>query len=266
MDLLSPQAIRKQVISKSIQVPIVLYSGVIAVVGTVYSVLFDGSVLSWGISLAAGTVCFAKIFWGYQVKYQHHALEIVDHYHRSLLVKREQALADLQQALNEIKQADALKQLEQLSRKFAAFQHVLDSKLNKDELAYSRYLTMAEAVFVGALDNLRSVVVSAKALSGIDYAHINQQIQSLKAEQVMSAKSSPLIEQQMDALQKRVEIYQQSQQHISTVLTENEQAMTELDRVTTQLSLISSQQGMELETAMEELRLLAQRAQKYSTR
>lgn len=267
MDLLSPEAIRKQVLSENIQSPLVLYSGVIAAMGMVYSVLFGGDMMAWGISAVAGSVCLGKLYWGYQYHYHYHAMTVVARYHQVLLAKRQQALVDLKASLEALNQVPALKQVEQLNRKFMAFQDVLDRQLNKEELAYARYLTMAETVFVGALDNLQSVIVSASALSGIDIDHIERQLTPLQlALATASGDQYTLLEQKRTALTQRLAMYQQSQQHIIRVLTENEQAMTELDHVTTQLSQISLQQGMELEEAMEELRRLAQRAQKYSTR
>lgn len=269
MDILSPQAIKNQVISNSIQHPIVIYSGVVGAIGAVYSLLFSGELLSWGVTIAATALCFSKLLWGYKVNYNSHAKAIVEKYHRSLLQQREQTLVDLKQELSQIKQQDALKQVDQLGLKFNAFQQVLDRVLNKDELAYSRYITMAEAVFIGALDNLQTVIVNTKAVSGIDIDYIQQQLSDLNCQLTQITSPQILLEQKIDALQHRIVIYKDAHQHITTVLIENEQAMTELDRVTTQLSqisLLSSQQGMELETAMEELRLLAQRAQKYSTR
>jgi hypothetical protein len=146
-----------------------------------------------------------------------------------------------------------------LNKKFAAFQDVLNIKMNKGELTYIRYLTMAEQVYLSAIDNLNDAVSSLKSIAGIDMPLLEKQLSQLG--------DSGLDKEKAQALNNRKELYQSAHTHVDKLLLENEHAMTEIDRASNQLAKISSQSGhavLDIEDAMAELRDMAQRAEKYN--
>lgn len=125
-------------------------------------------------------------------------------------------------------------QFQRLNEKFEAFQSILSEKLNQGELTYSRYLGMAEQLYLGTLDNL------------YDLVNILQSIRALDKE---------------SDLTKAQEIKQEF------LLGQNEQALATLDNAIVALTDMrtgESRANADLEMAMVELQRLSKRSALYN--
>lgn len=147
-------------------------------------------------------------------------------------------------------------QLEQLEAKFAAFQNVLNLQFDEDELTHKRYLTTAEQLYFGAVDNLKRVAMLWNSVTAINVSHLQKQL-----------ASEELSEQETDAIKKRLAIHQQSEQDRKDIISINEEAMTSLDAVTIALGGIQTKDGLsdvKLDTAMDEIMHLISRVDNYN--
>lgn len=89
------------------------------------------------------------------------------------------ATASLATELSGIDDSQPLEQLIALGQKRAALIKVLDRRLDRSELTYSRYVSTSQQVYRSALDNLREVAVAIDSLGSIDTGYIKRRIAEL---------------------------------------------------------------------------------------
>ncbi|MEO5343497.1 MAG: hypothetical protein H7842_09205 [Gammaproteobacteria bacterium SHHR-1] len=162
--------------------------------------------------------------------------------------------AEVRQLLQATQDSDSLRQLDQLKRKFDAFEKMLALKFEEQELTYGRYRQIVEEAYLGCLDNLRQITEAWAGIAGVEVASIHQQL---------ARQPSTAVQQ---ALQQRLQMVAQTQAHIDQLRSSNEMAMTRLDEITIQISRIQTRRGhasMELKDSLKELSNLAQGTQMY---
>ncbi|MFQ5973489.1 MAG: hypothetical protein ACE5Q3_14260, partial [Alphaproteobacteria bacterium] len=159
--------------------------------------------------------------------------------------------------------AQGAAQLQRLREKFENLSEVMKRRLNAGELTYARYLGMAEQVYLSALDNLHEAAVALRSVSTIDPDYVEARISELEEAPDPSADRR----QESDALRKRTALYTQQQQRVEQLISQNELAMTVLDKTSTALAEVKTGKGhaaMDAEAAIAELERLAKRAGDYA--
>ena len=182
--------------------------------------------------------------------------------HASLLDQRERFIVDLDQDLQQLGFIDGLSQLNRLQEKYQAFERLLQRKLNPEEITFSRYLGMAEQVFLSALDNLQRVAHVKQGAEAINEGFIRRRIDELKANGTLTAVQ----QQELDALRARLELKEKQSGRVDEWLAQNEEAMTQLDltmAAIAEMNTVRGQAGMDMESAMAELQRLAARSGEY---
>lgn len=147
--------------------------------------------------------------------------------------------------------------------KFHAFMGLLDKKLDPHELTYGRYLGMAEQVFLATLDNLRRVVDTSAGIRAIDSRHAGQRILTLERDPRLSDAER----QELDSLRQRVALKMEQEAKVEAWLSQNEQAMTQMDLAMAAIAAMDTVRGeasTDLETAMAAMADLARRASAYN--
>ncbi|WP_419811383.1 hypothetical protein [Bacterioplanoides sp.] len=252
---LSPSAIKKAVVSEAIQSPLTVYPIAISVISGVYSLaIYPGAVALGllGVGAVAGIGSWA---WQSIVKADDLANDFVNTYRAELVERRDQALSNLGKDLAEIGLDEGLGQIQLFKDKYDNFANVLDKQLEQGELTYNRYLSIAEQVFLGGLDNLDAASLAVHSVSAIDVKRIDGEL----------AKTDNTVK--VAELKSRKNMYIKQMDRVAELLLENEKALTQLDEVTTRIASVNTQQGraqVALEDAMEELQHLITRAETYS--
>jgi hypothetical protein len=254
----SDKELSKRLLKDASNAPLTLASGVSTVLLGVSSVLFMSS--EWLVVLAGLTGLSMVTLTAYLLKktvFGRHAamLKIIEKVRNETIQEREKMMALVKDKLADLYHSVGLAQLSQLETKFSAFSQVLDMQFDRDELTHKRYLTVAEQLYFGAIDNLRTVTTLQLGMQAIDVESIQQNL-----------RKSDLDPARQDALQQRLNIYQQSAQREQSILASNEQVMTKLDEVTSRLSAIQSREGLsslKLDSAMREIRHLIERVDDY---
>lgn len=260
---LEPESIRKAVISASVQSPVTLYSGVIACLSGAYGALFTFSPASIAFLTIGAVVSLGNAGFQFGVNGESHANRIVERYRKKLNTERTKQVEQLKEKLTKHNGTVAIDQVELFTAKYNNFVEILDQKLSPGELTYNRYLTIAEQVFLGGLDNLEGYAIAKSSVKAIDVARGRDEIARLDAINNRSA----LDLKTYDELQERLRLHQAQTNKADEYLLENEQALTQLDIVSTRISDINTQQGhakVDLEEAMDELKYLIEKADKYS--
>ena len=151
------------------------------------------------------------------------------------------------------------RQLENLTAKFELVSKRLQERFNPGETTFIRYVATAEQVYLGALDNLRAVVESCEALG------------TMKREELVRLRDGLADEGKAadaDVIDERVQMYDRYQKRIQDALGDNEAALTRLSQVLEALMNLNTGHGLArepLDRAMEQLALLAQRANEYES-
>jgi hypothetical protein len=130
-------------------------------------------------------------------------------------------------------------QMELAAGRFEKLRALLGLKFDLTELTYGRYLGVAEAAFLSVVDNLHTAAISLAALD------------------VKDNSADP----------ERLALRQQQLTKVRQLLTLNERAITELERVTAALGEVKTRRGegsQSLDAVMEQLTELANRAKLYS--
>jgi hypothetical protein len=259
----SPQAVRKAVLKETLQRPIVLYPAAIGVLGGLAALLLGPTAIfvvpaAIGLTLGLGSWAINNT-----VGQQKHSAEYLLRLRERISGQRSASLARLQNNLDALDYEVGLAQLDHLQRKFNAFQALLERKLNPAELTFGRYLAMTEQVFLAGLDNLNRVADTLQALGTIDVAMHQARIYSLENDNIES-KGQDL---ETQTLRERLAFHDRQRERIDHWLAQNEAAMSQMDQVMAAIADLDTSSGhasMTMESAMQELKTLAERASRYS--
>ena len=258
---LSPVAIKKTVLNNAIQMPLSVYPAAISVLGGFYSLLFGLDMLGIAAMVGGGVIAIGNWVYEYFIRGSDHANEFVLKYRKELEKRRQETLNTLEKDLQHIGSEDGLRQLRLFREKYNNFQSVLGKKLDQTELTYNRYLTIAEQVLLGGLDNLDAAAISLKSISAIKSDDIQKELERL------SHDSSEMSRAKQNEYNTRLELRKNQLDRVSELMLLNESALTHLDHVSTKIANINTKQGralVDLEDSMDELRHLIERADKYA--
>lgn len=260
---LSPAAIQRAVTKKTIQKPYVLYPLAVGLLGGLAAVVLEPSaylVIPAIIGAMAGAGAW---IYDMTLRRQFHAGEYLKKIHAILESDRKDSLKHLKLTLQDVDAEAELNQLQRLQAKYDTFEELLRRKLNPGELSFNRYLSMAEQVFLAALDNLKRIADIKKSIAAIDEKHIRQRIGKLSADVSVPAS----LNQEREALTQRLQLLQLQRDKIQALMTQNETAMTNMDEVMAaiaEMNTTNRRATMDMEDAMLELERLAQRSADYS--
>lgn len=188
--------------------------------------------------------------------YRHHYIRK----QRQLLEsEKERALAQLEVDLDELGSDRGVKQLQKLHSKVENLREVLEGRLNPAELAYGRYLGIAQEVHLAALDNLTDIALRLKSVQTIDLEYIKLRLRKLRSRGESQDKAEII------TLTGRKDLYERSNNEVSELLRKNEEAMTKIDEVANAIARVRTERGkssMDMEMAMQELEQLAASAER----
>lgn len=258
---LSPKAIRKEVNKKAIGHPFASYPLAASVLGGVYLLLFGVSSFLIASVAALGVFGFGKWFYDSVINSDVSANKIVREYHRSLLAKRRHGVDELRSVLSELSDGEGLVQLDLFGSKYESLVEVLERKLVKGELAYNRYLSIAEQVYLGGLDNLENASVLLQSVSAIDIERLNRELEKLDHGGKDQVKANALFE--------RISLWRSAHDQAKAIKLQNEIALTNLDKVSAKIAQVNTGSGkayVALEDSMEELKRLIAQADRLSNK
>lgn len=261
-EVFSQKAISRAVLKTVLQKPYVLYPSAIGLLGFLSALLLGPdpySITAAVLGLLIGGTAWAIDF---NLRKDIHASRYLAQLHTSFSNQRERFIQNLEHDLQELGFIDGISQLNRLQEKYVAFERLLGRKLNPSEITFSRYLGMAEQVYLSSLDNLQKVVDVQQGSAAIDESFLVHRLTELKQTQ------EPNLAQrgELEALEARLKLKQRQSGKIDEWLMKNERAMTQLDltmAAIAEMDTVQGQAGMDMESAMDELQLLAARSSDY---
>ncbi len=258
----SPAAIRRQVTTETAQKPYVLYPLALGILGVLATMLLEPSLFTIGV--AAGGILAGLGGWLVNVtlRNQVHVSKHLAGLRRLLAERVNESIHNLKHDLSEVAAHDGLQQLKRLEDKYTTFQEMLQRKLDTDELTYDRYLGMTEQVYLAGLDNLNRIAAIMKSISAMDVSYLKSRISELREKKALKKTE----ESELEALVARLQLRKTQEDKVHSLLSQNEEAMTRMDTLMAALADMGPGQSratMDMESAMQELERLAQRAQDY---
>ena len=173
------------------------------------------------------------------------------------VVKRIQAL---EEDLRNLNAEHAVRQLQGLREKLQGLTGVIERRLNAGELAYGRYLSTAEQVYLSAVDNLHEVAVALSSKAAIDPVYIEKRLRELPPNGA---------DEERETLLERRALLQTQNDKVTQLLSQNETAMTALSNTAAALAAVRTERGhasVDATTAMSELEQLSNRARHFEAR
>jgi hypothetical protein len=259
----SPQAVARAVLRDTLQKPHVLYPTAVGVLGGLAALLLGPSLIFVVPAVAGLAVGAGGWALDYSLRRDKHAAEYLRRLHEALAGRVDETMQRLRAELDELNFDAGLAQMTQLQGKFKAFEQLLRRKLDPREMTFSRYLGMTEQVFLAGLDNLRRISDTLKGLAAIDDKHIRKRLHALAGDGVDSATQ----DREISTLNERLALLERQREAVDRWLAENETAMTQIDHVMAAIASLDTSAGhasMTMEAAMSELKVLAERAPRYS--
>ncbi len=256
---LSPKTIQRAVGKQALSKPLTSYGLMTSLLGLAYVGIFGLNALIVTGAVVLGLVAIGNWVYRAIIKGDTEATQLVQKYRAHLENKRKDAIKILRKELLELDEQDGLKQVDLFEQKYSSFVDVLNKKLDPSELAYNRYLSIAEQVYLGGLDNLTNAALSLQSISAIDIDHIQRSLQRLSHSEEDEVKGR--------ALHERLNIWKLANERASSLKLQNELALTNLDKVSNKIATTQIGGGkasVALEDSMEELKRLIDRADRLS--
>lgn len=264
-----PAAIQKAVVQTGIKHPVTLYPMALGVSACVVGALFNIPLLlgsGVGLGLLGPVWAVSQIFFKHEdlgSKYLGVLHERQKKYEASLVRQIETGLKECcrTEELN-VKATTGIAQLKSIRVKLANVQELLGMKLSASEITYGRFLGAAEQVALSVLDNLNTVVGILKSATSIDPQYIHQRLKELGAEKAPSSD----VQDQLDSLRERLELWNSQLQTVDQLMARNEAAMTEMERISAAVAQWQAGQkfaGSDFESAIKQLHQLALQAHEY---
>lgn len=258
---LSQKSIRRAVLRNSLQQPLVLYSGVIGVLAGLTGAVFNFGAIPVYIAASGAATAVSGWLYEYWVRKNKHSQTYISEIRALMKREKDQKLSQLVENLQEVQCHDGIHQLQALNGKYDNFQEILANKLDPGEMTYSRYIAIAEQVYLAILDNLEQVFFALKSVSTVDAGELTARVKSLQKD------PSPYSKAEAETLAKRLELRREQLDLAGNLLLENEHALTEMDHIATKIAQVQISKGhaeVDLQMAMEELKRLANRTGDYA--
>lgn len=247
-EALDTKKINSALFARSAASPLVLYPIVAAGLGVIAGALFGFSAVLLMLLAGGAALAIGGFTTEFALRRQANIKLILQEATERMRQQRESLINTLLQNIDDKALPTAKKQLHDFRHKFDTYVDVLDDRFSPTELTFVRYMSVAEQVYLSALDNLQNAVTSSKVLQTSDIKELKQRLNKLG--------NSVNDELERDALQERVNSFESMTKEIAELMVLNEQALATLDSVSAAVARTKVSKGLaesDIETAVNEL-------------
>ena len=227
--------------------------------------IFDASIYFMGSGIV-GAVLGASMF---PINFYGRFDSFRTKYFRELREENEkiaqEKLDDVIDFLDERNFEQGARQVDKIQESMKSFERVLNRKFEPYEFAHARYHGLAEQVMNNTLMNLEQVVTTLEAIDSIDPDYIENRIGEIgeaaggKEENMSTAQKD-----EITTLEERWNIREKGFENIDRLLSMNEKALTELEKIATSIAtsnVTGNSAEAELLSAIDSLNSLGEEAQ-----
>lgn len=268
----SRDATKKAVLKATLENPITMYSTGVGILGALAMGLFGAT----GLPVVAAVGGLGLGMGSWLINYLLRGGTLADRHIKKLyaeLERRRQEISEkvessLGKLASESKGAlrdhadQGARQYEMATTRFKTLQETLRAKLNPGELTFGRYLGAAEQVYLSVLDNLSVTAAMLQSVSAIDPKYIESRLKALRALRA----PNPADAEELRTIEERGRLLQEKLEKVNALLTQNEVAITQMDKLCASLAELRVLQGgaaVDLDSAIREMEALAEQAHRY---
>lgn len=264
-----PAAIQKAVVQAGLKHPVTIYSIALGISAGVVGGLFDISML---LGAAIGLTLLGPTWAVVQVFFRHEAIgsRYLESLHRRQKQYEIHLIGTIETGLRSCITVDGLArsaktgiaQLKSIRIKLDNIKELLGIKLRPNEITYGRFFGAAEQVSLSVLDNLNAVASILKSATSIDLTYIHERLGELEEK----SQSGPEDADQRQSLQARLDLWNSQIKTIDRLMTSNEAAMTEMERISAAVAKWPQDRKFsdsDIESAIDQLHALASQAHDY---
>lgn len=247
---MTPEAIQSYVLSQTATSPLTIYPMFAALGLIAFWLIFNASwifVMIGGAALVGGASNFA---FNYFVRFDAHRSTYFKQLRADTAREAQAKLNMISSYLADRNFVQGSAQVEKLQEKMQGFKNVLEAKFEEGEMAYARYLGVAESAQMAALENLEQIVIELTAIDNIDTGYINNRLSEL-ADMKKRDKLSDRQMEEEQSLKDRMNLYDDHTRMAEDLLSLNERAMTEIDKLGSKLARAKTS-GDDVEDGLEE--------------
>ncbi len=164
------------------------------------------------------------------------------------------------QALLDVERPDLAIQADRLYSRYRHVLEVLSGRFDTGELAFERARGLVAEVCLGAVDTLTSMASQARGVASVDGDFVRRRLAS---------DGAGLDEQERAALERRLELLEETEYRLNELAARNESALTVLDDTAVAMARIETgrpQASQTLDQGLDELRRFVERADRYGRR
>ncbi|MGB1108926.1 MAG: hypothetical protein ACPG4N_01140 [Gammaproteobacteria bacterium] len=227
-------------------------------ISTLINLLAAGAVMAWfqsdslimAAGLGLGTLLIGLLSWQLLLG---SAKDYQSFLNDRALAQDKKNLGSLGQDLLRLNSEQGATQLRQFDDKINAFTDVLKLRFSGGEFTFQRYLHSAQQVHAGGLHNLRNLRAALESVKTIDIQHLERRLAEITDDNPERA-----------TLLRRRALHREQMAKAERLLVENEEAITALTNVTTELANTNTETALETSAAIEALEALAERTSRYA--
>lgn len=167
------------------------------------------------------------------------------------------ALCEAKQRLLDARRPDLAAQADRLYTRYAHVLDVLGAKFDARELTFERSRGLVAEVCRGALDTLSTMASLARGVAGIDVAFVRRRLER---------EAAHLSVDERQALHRRLELFEDTEQRLRELAARNEAALTALDDTAVAVARVETgrpQARVAADQALQDLRRFADKAALY---
>ena len=257
----SLQTISKAIRKELLQSPSFLYPLAFGILGIVSSLFFGITKVAQIIAVAGSSFAFLALAFNFLFRKGSFEKRYVESIRKKLIEKQ---LTMIKQLGNELERitvstpelndylTQAKKQFKKVRAYRTSFHDILGSKLEDHELSALRYRGTIENVYLAVLDNLELLSGMMRTACSIDVDYIDEREKALHRKKTLEDAD----QKELTTLRERSAIYESQLKKINILLTDNEEALTKMARLSSQVSTLNAVDAhtvVSLENAIEEL-------------
>ncbi|MBI4425255.1 MAG: hypothetical protein HY554_16110 [Elusimicrobia bacterium] len=268
----SRDATKKAVLKATLEHPVTLYSAGVGILGALAMGLFGATALPVAATVGGLGVGMGSWLVNYLLRGGTLADRHVKRLYEELERRRREVSANLEKSLQKLARESkgelhdyaeqGAGQFSMAHGRFQTLQETLRAKLNPGELTYGRYLGAAEQVYLSVLDNLSVMASMLQSVAAIDPKYNAARLKAVRA----LPRPQPADLEEAKTLEERDRLLKEKLQQVNVMLTQNEVAITEMDKLGASLAELRVLQGgapVDLDGAIRDMEELARQAHRY---
>jgi NhaP-type Na+/H+ and K+/H+ antiporter len=200
------------------------------------------------VSLGVATVGIGLLFVNLSLRKEHFQQIFMKKHNEILKEENRKKLIYIKESLKNKKSS---KQIERFDIKYELFKKVIKNQLSESSLAYQRLVGGFDQIYLMATKNIEKVLNYEINMDAIDIKYIGIEIKKLENKSQLESYE----ELELSSLKERLELFNDYKVKIDEILSNNEVALTKMDK--TQASLTELNKPESMRCALQELQMLA---------